>query len=143
MTRARLLEDELYPPLIDGARIDGWALFRLADGSWGKKPFDIAGIASDGRAVGLEVKVVEKFPVAPEKFPWAVFSEHQKNWLAEYDRLGGLGLIALYNWRLGEVQIYKYGLPEMPGVKLARRGKIGYVGWNLLLKAKEVPASAP
>lgn len=90
---SKQLERFYYKGLIEGAATEGWTLFRLEDGSFGKKAFDIAGIAPTGQAVGLEVKALDECSLA--FVPWSHFSTHQRMWLFEYASQGGIALAAV------------------------------------------------
>jgi hypothetical protein len=85
-------ESDLYTPILQGARCDGWALFRIEDGAPGRKPFDITGVAPGGLAVGLEVKYVRKAGW-PTLWPWELFETHQIGWLQEYAQYGGAAIV--------------------------------------------------
>jgi hypothetical protein len=91
-------ETELYQPIITAAAAVDVRLIRLRDDG-GKQPFDLIGRWSDGRAVGLEVKI-DRRPGSfrsseplPESF-WRGRA-HQVGWLTDYAKHGGIGLIAL------------------------------------------------
>lgn len=95
-SKHRVMEHQLYHPLIMGANAEGWLLYRVTDLAVGRKPFDIGGVAPDGRAVAIEVKRVGSDPPdAP--FPWAIFRPHQIGWLRGYATRGGLALAILYD----------------------------------------------
>jgi hypothetical protein len=122
----------LYRPLIEGAAMEGWSLFRLEDGSWGKKPFDIAGIAPSGLAVGLEVKA--PYHCASDTIPWRLFSAHQRLWLEEYATQGGIALATI--GCEDKVIVYKLSkeLPEAFAVYELVKNKFGtFSGWTQLL----------
>jgi len=100
-------EASLYPLLVDGAIEEGWQLFRIADGSPGRKPFDVAGAAPDGRAVGVEVKVVRTEFCPDHPLPWELFAVHQMAWLKLYGKVGAIALAALYEERTGAMGLYQ------------------------------------
>ncbi len=116
-----MVEADLYNPLVKGALREGWALYRIADGTPGRKPFDIGGSAPDGLAVGLEVKIVNKFPLQTEKLPWDLFEAHQKGWLRAYAISGAMALAALCERSTKVVRIYRvlrHDLIDEPTLKL-------------------------
>ena len=126
-------EKELYNPIIAGMVAEGWTMFRIEDGSFGKKPFDIAGIAPDGKGVGLEVKLTNKYD--SEEFPWKLCSSHQVSWLKEYAKKGAYSLLAIYTLDDNKLRIWElwddlntYGHMEMILDKFKR-----YAGWDRLL----------
>ena len=87
-------EQHLYVPIIDGAFAEGWRLLRIEDGSFGKKPADITGIAPNGRGVLIECKLV--YFATSDTIPWYHCSIHQRSWLKEYARNGGIALLAVF-----------------------------------------------
>lgn len=136
-TNARPHESTLYPDIINGALLDGWALFRISDQAFGKKPFDIAGCAPDGKAVGVEVKVVDGFPNGYEDFPWEQFEPNQINWLKAYKDTKAYALMPLYNWKTEEMRIYRLiEANEIPFIEMIKGRYQGYLGWSQLLKSQ-------
>ena len=128
-------ESEFYEPLRIGALADGWLVFRISDGSFGKKPADIVGCAIDGVGTLIEVKVVSKFPEADNDFPWTLFSAHQVIWLNSYSKQGAYALTPLFNWRTDEMRVYL--ITERPPYTYALLTQMkggSWVGWNRLLK---------
>lgn len=95
-------ENDLYNPIITGARSAGFHLYRLYDGTLGKKPFDIGGIAPDGRAVGLEVKYyrhkmnTKLHDNGEAVIPWSSFEVQQIAYLKAFARNGGLPIVYIY-----------------------------------------------
>lgn len=86
-----------YQPLVVGALRAGWALYRIEDGGYGKKPCDIGGLSADGRGVILEVKVVERRLLYSDVLPWKQFEPHQIGWLKVAKQRGGLPVVALFS----------------------------------------------
>jgi len=110
-------ESDLYAPLIAGANREGWRLFRIEDGSWGRKVADIAGITSTGRGVLVEVKIGN-----------GPLRANQEAWLKEYEAKGGLGLIARY--QNGNMCLFRYGHPIVSGYVM-RMNRFGeYIDWS-------------
>ncbi len=116
-------ENDAYGPLIRGAFKQRWVLYRIADGSWGKKPFDIGGCDHNGRAVAIEVKAVrgDSWPSRPP--PVHLARSHQLAWLEAIATVGGRAYFALAdadgcvmvpvgpNWREGIVSAtFEFGL---------------------------------
>lgn len=104
-----MLERELYSRLVDGADAEDWLMYRIADGSSGKKPFDIGGRDHQGNAIALEVKVsseaVEK--VSDRPLPWRQFEMHQRAWLGEFARPHSLSLIGIYYEESKTFSVYR------------------------------------
>lgn len=128
-------EAEFYEPLRVGALADGWLVFRISDGSFGKKCFDLAGAAQDGLACGIEVKVVNKFPTNEHDFPWQLFASHQIIWLNSYMKQGSYALCPLFEWKTDTMRVYL--ITETPPYTYAVLTQMkggAYVGWNSLLK---------
>ncbi len=89
-------EADAYKRIINGAFRARWALYRIADGSWGRKPFDVGGVDAGGRAVAIEVKYQRGkrwggFP------PIGLLEPHQLVWLEAVARNGGRAYLALAN----------------------------------------------
>lgn len=73
----------------------GWLVFKIVDGSMGKKPFDIAGCDALGFAAGIEVKVYrKKTPIS--SIPEDQFEVHQLYWLKKYAQKGASSLAIAY-----------------------------------------------
>lgn len=89
-------ESDLYPGIVKGGLAQGWSLYRIADGSPGLKPFDIAGADPFGRAVGLEIKCVSDVTIA-RPIPWKLFARHQQAWLGIYCARNAWSLVGLYD----------------------------------------------
>jgi hypothetical protein len=100
-------ESDLYLPMVEGAKADAWRLYRIADGSPGRKPFDIGGFAPGGVGVGLEAKIVRSYPAVSSGIPWAAFAPHQRSWLEDAAAIGGLPLVALYSLEDRGLRIYR------------------------------------
>ena len=138
-------EADLYLPIVAGALSERWGLYRIQDGTPGRKPFDIGGTSPLGRAVGLEVKII-RAPIdwnAP--IPWNLFAKHQRAWLAAYCRSNALALVGLYDsvgrtlyifrlkWRNDDIK----PLRELCYVALEKRTVEKtefYAGWQELLE---------
>lgn len=126
-----MTERQLYQPLIKGARREGILLYRIADGSPGKKPFDIGGCGKDGVAIGLEVKLVCK--ISPlGNFPWNLFPEHQLNWLKAFSKMNARGIIAIYE---AEPKLMKLYYPEPSQIGTAKTHEIKK---SILMKSEDV-----
>lgn len=97
-----------YQRLIQGAMRQGWFLYRIADGSPGRKPFDIGGTSPCGLAVGLEVKVVDHLPREGAALPWQIFAIHQRAWLETFAKTGGVSLAGLYSKSDGVMVFYRF-----------------------------------
>ena len=98
-----MTERDLYEPLIQGAKSEGWLLFRIQDDAPGLKPFDITGVSKTGRAVGLEVKVVDYFYQVYDRL-----AKHQQIYLEGYEIRNGLGLIGVYVASTKEMVVARY-----------------------------------
>lgn len=87
------IEKSTYPKIINGAREEGFHLYRLQDAGQ-KNPFDIGGVDYlSGRAVGLEVKQSEN---VGDVFRESLYYPHQIGWLKAYASIeGAYSLIAL------------------------------------------------
>lgn len=148
-------EADQYGPLWKGANSTGWHLFRIADGSVGKKPADIAGVAPDGRGVLIEVKTIRqtsnRLPQGGvARVDWKLYATHQRAWLARYAEAGALAIVAQYDEQLREMHLWPLTRAEHfydggPRVhqKMDRwdfgRGP-EWCGWqDLLLKHAEMP----
>jgi len=75
-------ERDFYNKIIKEGAKKGFLLYRIHDRDGCKNPFDIAGISDDGRAVGVEAKVVG-----------GRLLEHQKVWLNAYVERGGIAYV--------------------------------------------------
>lgn len=138
------LETTLYGPLVEGARLEGWKLFKIVDGSFGQKPGDIAGAAPTGRAVLLEVKSPRRRMEPGDVIPTQLFSAHQVHWLRAFAEVGALALVAL--WQPGaRMALYRIRQPDDFG-RLADYLWIGDLtvtsgltceGWNQLTLTNE------
>jgi hypothetical protein len=110
-TRAGMNERDLYRAMILGAQLERWALYRIADGSPGKKPFDIGGCCPQGYGVGLEVKISKArapaFPRVANLLPWSQFEVHQIMWLKLFAESGAMALAAIYYEDVKELRIYR------------------------------------
>lgn len=98
-------EQDLYNPIIAGMASEGWVMFRISDGSFGKKPADCAGITPTGVGVLLEVKLVDHIGYNP--LPWNRLSMHQRAWLKEYAKNDGIALIVTYYPNDDRLMVYK------------------------------------
>ncbi len=89
-------EADFYKPLITGANIEGFCLYRIADGGWDKKPFDIGGWGCAGEAVAIEVKLIQAAQDPEKPLPWRLFEPQQIQWLDALARkVTGLPLVIL------------------------------------------------
>lgn len=119
----QLLERSMYGPIINGLAADGWLAWRIADGSYGKKPFDICGVSPTGLAVGIEAKVCGARSAC---FPERQFEPHQISWLKAYDEKGAYGFAVVQFSSLGFVSVFRHSGEEVGRL----RGRSIYVGWN-------------
>ena len=91
-----------YQALKDGARLDGWTLVRIDDGTVTKNPFDFWGFTQQGTVIGLEVKEDKrKFNITPGIIPCLLSGyfkgrEHQVTWLNEIIDNKGIAIVAVY-----------------------------------------------
>lgn len=110
MARMKMTDERsLYAPLIQYANKEGWGLYRIEDAGANKKPFDIGGIAPDGRGVALEVKFAEK----EVKNPFSLCSQHQIDWLKKFAESGGIGIIMIYLTVTARFQMFVlYGISD-------------------------------
>jgi hypothetical protein len=117
-------ESDHYGRLWRGANAEGWSLFRIADGSAGKKPADIAGCSPTGVAVLVEVKLLrEGRPRASPgaQFPhWPAYELHQMAWLRRYAEAGALAIAAEYDEARREMLAYVFAYEARVG---ASRGE--------------------
>lgn len=130
------MEKTLYQQLIKGARTEALILFRIEDGSFGKKPFDICGVCQDGRAIAVEVKEVSSLDLN-KPLPEHIFAEHQLKWLAVYQLSRALPLIVIHI-KGGATYMFVYNgtkaklqrpLREYTGGVLTRREGM-FTGWT-------------
>lgn len=92
-------ESDHYGALWQGAKAEGWNLFRIADGSVGKKPADIAGISPSAIGVLIEVKLIKRRrPNWTDAYPhWPSYELHQQAWLAKYAEANAIAIAAEYD----------------------------------------------
>lgn len=135
-------EANLYAAIVTGANREGWSLFRISDLAPGRKPFDIAGCAPNGLAVGLEVKVTANQPQPDRTFSRSIFQTHQIEWLESYSEAGALALVTIYStsdsrlvvYRLCGIQPFSAVCKSFPRVVLSLDTRTShYLGWRLLL----------
>ena len=139
------LERDYYNSLCRGANLEGWALYRIGDGTWGKKPFDISGVSPHGEAVALEVKRVESTHPLTKKLPWHQFAAHQLNWLKVYaSRPLSLAIVALACDIDHSVTLFHLHDPEFENIPAAMLSPClllttprGYVGWEQVLRKRD------
>lgn len=97
-------ENELYNPIINGAKYSGMHLYRLYDGTIGRKPFDIGGITEDGRAVGIEAKFYRRNTKlhgnGEAVIPWSSFEVQQRAYLKVFAANGGMAISYIYYEKL-------------------------------------------
>jgi hypothetical protein len=89
----KVREHELYTGIVAGGNAEGFELYRIEDGSAGKKPFDIGGFTRHGRAITIEVKVVDSLPTVV--MPVRQFASHQLTWLQNCAKYGGIAVAIL------------------------------------------------
>lgn len=142
-----MVERQLYDPLMKGAAKDRWFLLRIADGSPGKKPFDIFGSASNCISVGLEVKLV-KHARDSDPFPYQRFEEHQLAYLRQYAVRGLYSLAGLYDAETHRMKILIMQprhfnvvstISDIPSITLRLENE-SYRGWDEVLRYRYVPA---
>jgi hypothetical protein len=131
-------EHESYQIIIKAATKHGYALYRIEDGSYGKKPFDIGGCSPDGKAMAVEVKLVLGTYDDDKILPFGMLAEHQRNWLEAFATRGGIAWFIL-TWSSG-CAIYRVENDWMS--KPARQYKKYVVTWSgkdrLVVTWKEV-----
>lgn len=140
-----MFERELYAPIVSGAQRAGWCLFRINDGSVGRKPCDIVGCDGTGRGVMLEAKVVRGN--LPTCIPWSLFEKHQKPWLQAFAQRGAIALVALYSTstdKLTVVQITRHYVDQaihtLPHVIMACKGDLSadWIRLGLIVDRPEI-----
>lgn len=113
-------ERRLYPLLIQSAKEEGCALYRIEDAGANKKPFDIGGCWYDGRAAAIEVKLsTTNNPHQIEKPPLHLMSTHQMEWLQNFAQRNGIALFVIYlsnfnTWLVWRLQAQQDGLQWVP-----------------------------
>lgn len=134
-------EKGLYKPLIRGARIEGWLLFRLSDTSIDKKPFDISGTTSSGVAVGLEVKTIDNALTEHTVFPWSKFEDHQIQWLKAYAEKRAYSLACIQFLGSSNILLFRLSpnhfvkgilVKEIPSYELKFDNLYRLIGWMKL-----------
>lgn len=108
-------ETELYAPVVAGMLSEGHAVFKIADGSVGKKPFDIAGTTLNGLAIGLELKIWKTknaTETEAESIPWQLFETHQIAWLKAYAAKGAIALGGVYYPSDGLLRVWRLASPS-------------------------------
>lgn len=97
-------ENDLYDPIINGAKYSGMQLYRLYDGTVGRKPFDIGGITENGIAVGIEAKFYRRSTKLHGNggavIPWSSFEVQQKAYLKLFAEKGGMAISYIYYAKL-------------------------------------------
>jgi len=129
-------ERELYQPLIKGANAEGWLLWRVKDGTYGKNPFDISGVAPDGRAVGFEVKKLIRIR-EDQPIGWSVFESHQLAYLKAYQKHGGHAIMGFYGTSDNRLILVRYDELRNPKALLEtyqmvelKKDKEIWTGWS-------------
>jgi hypothetical protein len=141
------LERDYYAGLVKGAIAEGWALFRIGDGAWGKKPCDIAGCDPYGFAVALEVKRIKSPHPLNRPLPWHLFTGHQLAWLESYARRpAAIALVALVTDQ-GVVTVFELHTPDFKTVNacelsptelVAVKGNVTtYICWREVLRKRD------
>jgi len=134
-------ESDQYAPLWKGANSEGWRLWRIADGSVGKKPCDITGVAPNGLGVCLEVKSFDRrAPQYADSPVWPLYASHQIRWLDLYAEAHALALAAEYDETRREMRLFwiryldKQTDRPTPYMRLTREtdghGGQLWLGWN-------------
>jgi hypothetical protein len=135
-------ENDLYADIIGGMLREGCRVFRIADGSAGKKPFDVAGVAPGGAGVGVEVKAPSRAEAVG--LDWALFERHQVQWLRAYAHHGAVSLAAVYDRQARRLLVWRLTdagdtCCRPPDASLAREGGF-FVGWAALCAAGKGPS---
>lgn len=135
-------EAELYAPIISGMMSEGLRAFKIADGSAGKKPFDICGTIAGGRALGVEVKATDapsqgREAIGPD---WTTFETHQIAWLRSFAKAGALALAVVYSKtdRVMNVWVVRHGndmCKRDADYQLLRKDGL-FVGWTALIESE-------
>ena len=86
-------EHALYRDIIDGAAAEDWLLFRIQDTDRARNPFDLGGAAPDGRAAGVEVKVLDVLRTTVTDLDQLDLRAQQRNWLVAYAAKGAHALV--------------------------------------------------
>ena len=126
--------------MVRGGLADGWALYRISDGSSGKKPFDIGGCSPQGHAVAIEAKVI-RTGMTPSTIPWCQFESHQVSWLKLYSSINGMALAALYYEHtkslhviyLNSPDVFDWPINQLTNFYLRRQTQL-WRGWNQIFK---------
>lgn len=107
-------ERDIYDMIIKSANAVGWHLFRIVDGSKGKKPCDVAGVSKSGLGVFLECKLWEKRPVRADinRPVLTAYAPHQLVWAHRYAEANALALLAEYDVSRRELCIFMMTQPE-------------------------------
>lgn len=141
-------EASLYLPLTEGANTEGWMLRKEADGSPGRKPFDIWGMTPLGHFVACEVKVADRTLRPDDPIPWAKFEVQQKPWLKRVAMAqDALALVALYEEPSKEMHVFCLWddlvlddpLKDLYWVALSREGGVFRGWWHGLEGDQEPP----
>lgn len=99
-------ESDLYADVVGGLLREKCCVYKIADGSAGKKPFDVGGVTPWGDGIGLEIKAPSR--AEANGLDWTLFEPHQVRWLRAYALSGAVSLAAVYDkkshvmlvWRL-------------------------------------------
>jgi Holliday junction resolvase len=138
-----MTETDLYSPIVAGMNSEGFAVFKIADGSVGKKPFDVAGVCPDGISVAIEIKIEKQADMGTlTVVPVGLLSGHQSSWLLAYARRGAHAALAVYYTRERQLRVWvlKPGTTVV-AVELHRvDGK--FIGWADLFTCTRKPSSA-
>lgn len=137
-----MTESDHYGALWKGANAERWSLFRMADGSVGKKPADIAGCSPEGIGVLIEVKLIKNTrpSVGPSLPHWDMYATHQKAWLRKYAEAHAIAIAAEYDVSRREMRLFPIIDPEQiesvadpPHSILFRKIDELYIEWWRLL----------
>lgn len=123
-----ILETSLYEDIIRGARLEGWLLFRITDGSPGRKPFDISGSAPNGLAVGVEVKVWRKKGL-PTKVPWDQFESQQVHYLVQYAKRKSYAFALIYCDKEQKMLMFRLTENDSFVITEMTKGAVAWYGW--------------
>lgn len=138
-----MTERQLQTMLVKGANFDHWQLFKITDGSVGKKPMDISGFGPMGLAVCCEVKLLNNSLNDRRQLPLSEFSPHQIAWLNRYAEAGAHAIIIIGDLSVKIVRCFTiFASCEKPWNKQMLQGDYsqrdlvyiknigGYVNWS-------------
>ena len=131
-------ESDVYSPIIAGMLNDRCLVFKIADGSAGKKPFDVVGIGRlTGKGIGLEIKATNLKPEAIG-VDWSLFQSHQITWLRAYAESDATSLAAIYDKTSRQLLVWRIEhandrCDRPADLTLSRNDKGIFTGWRIIL----------